>query len=104
MDDFLRLINRLGYQFIDQVDLEQGYAFQMTYGSLEDDTIIRFLEEPIVNLPCLIIEVESTQSVEKLVRDEMDVADNDESLAMYANSQNTDPAKKSISFSSSLCS
>lgn len=82
-DDFFRFVGGEGYVLVRQVGPEDGLPLQYDYRSPDGGTTVRYLEEPILHLPLLLIWSERPDEIDRKVRHYLDVVDRDEVLSMY---------------------
>jgi len=97
-EDFYGFVGNLGFRLIDQAIPDEGYAFQLTYASPDGSQSVRFLIEPIVHLPCLIIRGEDQESLAAHAYLELDVTNIDEIKRMYDIAKTSNDRRKALAY------
>jgi len=97
-ENFYSFVGNLGFRLIDQLTPDEGYAFQMVYASADGSQSVRFVIEPIVHLPCLIIRGEDQESLAARAYLELDVTNLDEIKQMYDMAKTSNDRRKALAY------
>ena len=103
-EDFFRFVEHMGYDFVQSLGPEQGMPLQHTYRAVDGGATVRFLIEPIVHLPVLLLWGNLAEDVAKEASDYFDVVNRDDILSMYDPAEQSGQRRKALAFLALLAS